>query len=400
MGQGEHGRWRFLSTYWYGPPVSDMTPERYQEIAACGFTIAAPPHDLSLEINRRHLDLCYQAGITGLVGDRRLLRERDAPPLETQPGWEQEVIRAVEDYRDHPALYGYYIGDEPHRRDFADQARVCRLIQQHDPRHIPYINLYPNYAAPHLPGSALDQLGTASYEEHVAAFLQEVQPPLLSYDHYALFDDGSVRPEYFANLETIRRQALAAQVPFWQIILLTPHFRYRDPDEADLRWQAYTTLAYGGRGLSYFTYWTPDHANFRNAIIDPFGERTPHYAMVRRLNRELHALGPTLLSLSSRRVLHLPGDAGNLHGVVRGADGGSFVMGEFAGPDGTDYLLIVNNDRAHAAQARVEMATAAEVREVNRVTGALSPLREEGEPDGRSVRVWLAPGDGRLFRLG
>src|SRR5689334_4224921 len=165
---------RFPISYWYGPPRAEMTPERYQEIANCGFTIAAPPQEASVETNLKHLDLCHQANITGLVGDHRLLRERDAPTLEEHPGWEQVVARAVQDYRAHPALYGYYIGDEPHRRDFADQARLCHLLQRLDPQHPAYINLYPSYAAPHLPGEQLDQLGMPTYEEYVATFLETV----------------------------------------------------------------------------------------------------------------------------------------------------------------------------------------------------------------------------------
>ncbi len=390
---------RFPLSYWFGPPLEEMTPERYREIADCGFTIAAPPPGSSMGVNLQHLDLCHEAGITGLVGDHRLVRERNAIALDHCPGWQQEAARAVQDYRDHPALYGYYIGDEPHRQDFADLAQMCHLVHRLDPTHSAYINLYPTYAAPHLPGSAHDQLGTATYEEHVATFQRMIRPHLLSYDHYALFDDGSLRPEYFENLAIIRRQALAAHIPFWQTILLTPHFRYRDPDEADLRWQAYTTLAYGRRGLAYFTYWTPVHANYRNAIIDPFGARTSHYACVRRINRELQALGPTLLALSSQRVVHAHDVPPDTQGIVRGIAGGSCVVGEFGGADGTPYVLIVNNDRAHAAQLRVEVSRGTEVLEVSRRTGAVSPLQEEGRSRDGALEIWLAPGDGRLFRV-
>ena len=42
--------------------------------------------------------------------------------------------------------------------------------------------------------------------------------------------------------------------PAENIVLSVAHFSYREPNAADLRFEAYTTLAYGGRGLSYFTY--------------------------------------------------------------------------------------------------------------------------------------------------
>ena len=72
-----------------------------------------------------------------------------------------------------------------------------------------------------------------------------------------------------------------------QIILVTPHGNYRNPNEAELRWQVYTTLCYGATGISYFTYWGP--RQWTGNIIDD-GKRTPHYAMVRRINRCVKAL--------------------------------------------------------------------------------------------------------------
>ena len=66
------------------------------------------------------------------------------------------------------------------------------------PAALPYINLFPNYASP-------DQLGTVDYAYHVRAYLETVQPPFLSYDHYSLLEAGD-RPGYFANLEVVRYQ--------------------------------------------------------------------------------------------------------------------------------------------------------------------------------------------------
>lgn len=100
------------------------------------------------------------------------------------------------------------------------------------------------------------------------------------------------RPEYFENLEIIRRQALRVGVPFWNVILATPHFSYRDPSPADMRWQAYTTLAYGGKGLAYFTYWIMvvnkdrEHAAWTTVRLDLPG------ALVEEVGRSDGALRP------------------------------------------------------------------------------------------------------------
>jgi len=64
---------------------------------------------------------------------------------------------------------------------------------------VPLVDLFPNYAGP-------DQLGTVDYERRIQTFLEAVRPPILSYDHDTLMEWGD-RPEYFANLEVVRRQS-------------------------------------------------------------------------------------------------------------------------------------------------------------------------------------------------
>ncbi|MBN1250074.1 MAG: hypothetical protein JXC32_20585 [Anaerolineae bacterium] len=385
----------FPISYWVGPP---LTADRIQEAAGCGFTVLPIVAATEAEL-RRGLDLVQQAGVQALVVDRRIHRD-----LPDRAGWETVVNAVVEAYADHPALYGYMLTDEPHLRDFEKLAALTAAFRQRDPERVPYINLFPNYAS-------AEQLGALSYEAHVAAYLDTVRPPVLSYDHYALMEWGD-RPEYFENLEIIRRQALRAGVPFWNIILATPHFSYRDPSPADLRWQVITTLAYGGKGLAYFTYWTLDVENYRDGIISMYGERTPKYAVVQQLNRELHRLGPHLLKLTSTRVAHWPDAPQGAtvldgEGLVTSVEGGAFVVGEFVGEAGDGWVMVVNRDREHAAWTTLRLAApGATLDEVARSTGELRPIsRDQGvdavqtTTDGLVARFWLAPADGRLLRV-
>ena len=247
--------------------------------------------------------------------------------------------------------------------------------------------------------------------QHVRAYLQTVRPPFLSYDHYSLMEWGD-RPGYFANLETIRAEALQAGVPFWNIILATPHFDYRDPSPADLRWQVNTTLAYGGKGLAYFTYWTPDVENFRDGIIGLDGRPTLKYDVVARLNRELRGVGRHMLGLTSSAVHHWPdAPAGAtvqpLDGLVAGVEGGEYVIGEFRDAAGLPWLYLANRDRARSARVTLRLRTShAEVSEVARSTGELRAVTlDQGAEavrryaDGLVVHFWLGPAEGKLMRL-
>ena len=81
--------------------------------------------------------------------------------------------------------------------------RYVAAFQRVAPNTRPLVNLFPNYADP-------QQLGTETYEEYLERYITTVKPPLVSYDHYALMEDGSLRGGYFANLEVVRSLSLRA----------------------------------------------------------------------------------------------------------------------------------------------------------------------------------------------
>jgi hypothetical protein len=196
------------------------------------------------------LDMARQAGLKCLVWDPAC-HAGDAECALT----DEEITRRVEALaariKGRPEVMGVYLRDEPSARVYPGLARWTAAVKKALPGLIPYINLFPNYASP-------EQMGVATYDEYVAKFVEIVKPPFISYDHYALMDDGALRDGYFQNLEAVRRIALSNNLPFWNIVLSNAHFHYAEPSDGGMRFQAYTTLAYGAKGISYFTYLAPD----------------------------------------------------------------------------------------------------------------------------------------------
>ena len=150
----------------------------------------------------------------------------------------------------------------------------------------PYVNLFPNYAS-------LQQLGTDSYDAYLRTYLKQIPLPYLSWDNYSL-EHGRMDPRFYDNLEQVRRVTLEAGIPFWNCVLANTLFRYMEPSDATFHLQVYATLAYGGRGIQFFTYFTPDIGNFRPASIDMHGNKTATWDMLRRITHEVHALAPAL----------------------------------------------------------------------------------------------------------
>jgi hypothetical protein len=366
----------------WGPAKGEL--KDFRTIYDCGFNMAGfVPVD--------KIGLAARAGLKVIVSDPLTEVNDKAASLDTQE-IEKRVGQVVKKVKDHPAVWGYYLRDEPGAPAFAGLGRWADAVRKAAPGKTPYINLFPLY----LPDSLYKAWGVGDYEGYVEKFVETVKPTYISYDHYALMDDGSLRDGYFRNLEIVRRVALRHNIPFWNIVLSNAHFHYANPTEGGLRFQAYTTLAYGAKGISYFTYFAPDIGNYRLAPIDQFGNKTATWDYLRSVNMQIHALGPTYLKLKSVNVFHHPNVPEGCQGIdssrfVKSVGGGDVVVGEFTGPAGKPYVIAVNKDLHKSMALELTPKTAGPITHINQYTGRPRPW--EGED------VWLAAGQGVMLEL-
>ena len=271
-----------------------------------------------------------------------------------------------------------------------DQAigRLIAYLKQRDPNHPAYTNLMPNWARP-------EHTGLPTYEQYVDRFMSTVKPAILCYDHYSFFKHSD-RAGWFANLELMRDRALKAKVPFWQIVQATSHGDYRRVTEAEKRWEAMHTLAYGGKAVLFFTYWKPDSDPiWDEPIIELDGTPTRQYEEIKRVNRDVQAIGKHLLHATSIGVMQQgrPGDQTNtLEDLPVDFDGPDITAGLFADGDAR-MMLLVNRDYRNAVDTPVRLKTNGKpLTKLDRATDKWMPV------DRTEVRLQLAPGDGELYR--
>lgn len=377
----------FILSYWCGPPSDVDLEKAYADVAEAGFTYTMFPCAGSRD-NKAILDICAKNKLKCFVYDSRILQAGPGSPQ-----FETNLNSIIADYSKHPAMGGYYIIDEPAPDAFPHLAAVNQYLVAKDPKHLPYINLYPNY---------VPEWAVGPYESYVEKFVAQVKPKLLCFDHYGLLTDGTLRPIYFENLEIIRKHGLSNNIPYGFIFQVTAHGSYREVSEGEIRWQANTALVYGYKALLYFTYWSPTaDALFKDksGIIDPSGKRSPHFDHVKRLNAEIKAWAPTLMKLQSTGVYH----TGTLPKATRPipseskiqASGGEFVVGTFKHEDGSAWCMIANRDMAKEATATLEFKDAKRLRELSRKNGKLSSIKHK---KGKVV-VQLSPGEAKLFKF-
>ena len=366
----------FLIMPWGWTPGDEGVLE---DIKDCGFNVAGFMAPEYVEVARK-------VGIQCIVDDPRISKH-----VLTEEMSDEEIARrvgeAVAKFKGDPAVFGYYVMDEPVAPVFANLARWSRAIRQADGEAAVYINLHSMVAR---------ELGAKDYEEYVGRFLEEVDPTYISYDHYALKDDGSVAETLYLNLSTMRKASLEREIPFWNIVLANGHFRYASPTQGGINLQVYATLAYGGRGISYFTYFAPLIGNYRDAAVDQFMHKTPTWDMLRLINLQIRQLCPTYLKLKSVNVFHHPevpagenGLAGSRH--LSEVTGRNLLVGEFEDGDGKPFVLIVNKDIRLSTHFNVKFKEEGRIMQTNAYTGKAGEWGRENN--------WLAPGTGMLLSL-
>jgi hypothetical protein len=199
----------------------------------------------------------------------------------------------------------------------------------------------------------------------------------------------------------------AAGWPFWNIVSCNQIRKQTTiPSPANLALQAYTTLAAGGRGVSWYKYY---HDGYDYAPIDAAGDRTNTWRYLQTVNRQLRVWGPLMNRLTSRGVFFsapapveglppLPGQhVAEVRATVspRGLSEAvpSIMVGEFQDEQGGDYVMLVNLSLTHSANVQFSTVGNDVSRQiVSAEDGRLVAWNEQ-------LGHWLPAGCGVLIRL-
>lgn len=375
---------------WVSPPPESTSEARLAEYAGAGLNVALPAWGDS---GRRADNLARFAwaalhGVRCIAWDRRLAAVRF-------PDTTAALDSVVADYRDQPGFLGYYFDDEPPPERFPLMAQFHAALRERDPEHVAFNNLY-----------GLHVFGTrARWESYVRDYIAQVRPAVLCYDQYDFREDGDVGV-YVENAAAAAAIAREHGLPWWVIVQLIEHGPYRALTAGELRWQAGMALAYGARGIGYFTYWTPAPDtvwNWRHGAIAHDGVRTQWYGELAALNPRLRAAGETLAEATWLATEH----AGSVPaGGTRFAPDdrvrevrGRAALGAFAGPGGERYLLVVNADSANAATIGFRFGSVGHAQRLGAARGDWSPLPVEASARGARLDLTLDAGDFALLRL-
>lgn len=369
----------FPNMAWIGPPVTSLNAQTIGDMVDAGLTVSLAEGGVSREENLRALDSAQKYGIKLLIADDRWgWYSGFGGPMPTDSHYFDRLDSIVDDYKNHPAYYGLFIIDEPSGGQYHQIKLIRDHILQRDPDHLVYINW-----------AVLSEAG-------INMVMDTINPQVLSFDTYPVGRTGC-NANFYNVLEDFRRGGLRYNVPVWAFSMSIRLDGWPLPTKGTMAIQQYSNLAYGFKGLQYFTY-----ANVIGpAPVERNGTRTPLYYIFKELNTEIMKIAPLLKGMASLGVTHsLPLPEGTRgfspDSCIQYTTGAPVLAGWFKDNANQPYVLLVNREYLVPGTARLFTKQVAGLVEVSKQTGAeLSEII----PTDNNILLDFAPGEGRLFRI-
>ena len=316
----------------------------------------------------------YNIGIQ--VYDTRILDEAGAQmSLES-------LDALLNEYANYPAYCGNYIIDEPGQESYllatlngttiADAAPIFQKFNELDVYG--YGNLLPIISGKE-----------DKYQAYIDEYIESCNPPYLQYDMYPF--EGSATghgfvERYFQNMSMIKASADANNIPFWGFVQIGS--QYNDagahfdtngyyPTKGQTYWNVGTLLAFGAKGINYFTlvqpYWfayaQSEPFDFqRNGLIGAWGNKTRWYYYAQDINKQIAAVDEVLMNSVNKGIIatsnQIRSDLGQCQFLMDGTSWrelknvtGEALIGCF-NYQGKTALYVVNYDVEYAQKIQLE----------------------------------------------
>ena len=195
----------------------------------------------------------------------------------------EDYIKGRENFTDHSAIVGIDIGDEPSSLDFPYYGEMAQLTSELFENKFPYMNVYPSYGmlGDNSPEQIKKELGTNTYEEYLKAYCENIALPYLSYDHYVYSSD---KERFISDLAIASKLCEDYGKKLFIVLQVNSHKEGILLSENELRYQAFSALAFGVSAISWACYtggW------WYNNVLDENGEKTAQYEKLKKVNAEI-----------------------------------------------------------------------------------------------------------------
>lgn len=385
LGAAEAVQKKFVIGGYVGP---HQTIEQYRLYREAGFTTVLD-YPWEGDKYQKTLELAQQVGGLDVIFsiDQMFLTHKPEPFVPYE-----RIAKFIQEVKQNKVVLGYNLFDEPQERQVALLVAAGKYVRSLDPERLTWISFFLHN----------DRLARK--------LLTQFVPSVISAPHYPYRGKDDHLEEFYQILETYREIALQNKVPLWLYVQSAswPWPQNRDddrrpPNAAEIRMQVYSDLAYGAKGIWYFTYATPGHTKqFTSVILDTEDRVKPGYAGIKTINAEILALAPHLMTLTSVEVMHVnPNFKGvkpfAANSVISGIKADNLLVGFFKNSSGSNFFMLVNK-RTKSSSGNIHLNFPANVKELSQVDRKTGKLVKYPLNKG-SATVQLGAGDGLLFKI-
>lgn len=271
-----------------------------------------------------YLDLAKKNSLKVLLSGHNIASKLNPDPL---IDYKQEFLNAFKDHLPaglDQSIMGIFLGDEPLLQDdhqapmeqFNNVKKWTDFFNTNYSQQPTFYNLLPRYWEKFT--------SDADYENYLDLYINNNPTDFVSVDHYPFKDNEAFKTTYFYNLKVFKEK-LGYDRPLWLVIQSENQHYSPEPYEPKLKFLTSTAIAYGAKGLLYWSY------------MGGFESNTAHYVSIQKMNRYIkEVIGPVVLTTDYITTLHKANTYMN--------QGRPFDSSELVDLNGTDVIKDVNNN--------------------------------------------------------
>jgi len=334
------------------------------------------------------LDECSKYDMKLIINDARTSFR--ALSASSEKEFVQSVRKSYEDFGHHPATYGFFVGDEPSLDEVNYFISALRILKEEMPDLTPFGNVVPYWGGCDYEFAV--GRGERFFDDVVDKILSESAAPLLGYDYYAQCLQEGYNSQvgidaYFYGLDKFRELTQKHNVPFYVSLLSVGHWCFRIPTEDDIRWQIYTSIAHGAKGILWFYVHQSEYeSSFRGGPF--FGKEQIKTEMFDYIKRQQHIFNnyfkDTLDKMEMTAVYHI----GHFYNPAKRFCSDDYIE-EVIG--NTPDPVIITYYKEYDSGNRWISVVNGHQRISNKITVKFT--------NGKALTFWLAPGEMKLLPL-
>ena len=360
----------------------------YIDLVDCGFNVGM--EQATLEYFKQQFEL---------IGDLNFKYMIQNPAL-----FNNQRSEFIEAFKNEPKFAGWKFKDEPLFNDLSNLKNQNEALYKAYPQKLIYINLV----------GVISQVFTGPYQ-NFAQYLDYIEeilhPEIWSYDFYPIITkQGKTICEnelFYYALETFSAQAKKTSRPFWayceSMQYKTNTYSRPAANEAYLRFEAFSALAYGAQGIVYWTYGQrqPGQSeDYISALVNINGKKTSAWKAAKKVNAEIKKFNDVFFGCNVKELKHtgdiiykgtkkLSGTFGPFKMIRSGNSG---VVASLIENNGSVYIVIVSRDVFKKQKVSLELLPNQSVVDLN----AAIPVQYSWRKD---IVFNLDKGGYKIFRV-